>query len=108
MSPRQMVDLDAYRDANAILHRNVVREDIPKVEWETPYLSDNELRELFGIIDAATTNAQERKVTATFYDTRKGIYRTHEFYEPDIEFSVYKADENEIVYNPIRIALVGY
>ena len=62
VSPSQTADLDSYRDANAVLHRNVVRNNIAKIEWETPYLTDTEVLTLMNIINAVMTNAMERKV----------------------------------------------
>jgi hypothetical protein len=107
-APSQTADLDSYRDANAELHRNVVRNDIAKIEWETPYLTDTEVLTLMNIINAAMINAMERKVTVTFYQDDQGTYRTGIFYVPDITFTVYQANAYGVIYMPTRIALIEY
>jgi|LSQX01.3.fsa_nt_gb hypothetical protein len=108
VSPSQTADLDSYRDANAVLHRNVVRNNIAKIEWETPYLTDTEVLTLMNIINAGMTNAMERKVTVTFYQDDQGTYRTGNFYVPDITFTVYQANAHVVIYMPTRIALIEY
>lgn len=107
-APSQTADLDSYRDANAELHRNVVRNNIAKIEWETPYLTDTEVMALMSIINAAMTSALERKVTVTFYQDDQGTYRTGNFYVPDITFTVYQANAYGVIYMPTRIALIEY
>lgn len=109
-SPNQRLDLEAYRDSDGMLHREALSHTASKVEWETPYLTNIDVAEMNAIFNAAMSNKTERKVTVTYYDEENDTYKTGTFYMPDVQYTVYHADPDnkQLIYNPIRLAIIEY
>lgn len=106
---RNVQDLDSYRDANGILHRNALAHVPNKVEFETPSMLTNiQFEELMSNIRANYTNAIERKASVTMYVPETNSYETQEMYMPDITPKIYGIFNGVIKYNPIRLAFIGY
>lgn len=102
-------DLDSYRDANGVLHRNVLSHRLGKVEFETPPLMTNrQISELMRLLSNAYTVPEEKKLTVTAYMPEIDDYITQDMYIPDIQYPIYWVNGDEIKYNPIRIAFIGY
>lgn len=102
-------DLDPYRDADGVLHRNALEHTIAKVEFETPPLKNNtEMAAFMKNIQSNYTNKTEKKVSATVYIAEDDDYTTQDMYVPDISFSMYSANEKEIKYKATRIAFIAY
>lgn len=102
-------DLDSYRDANGVLHRNVLEHKVGKVEFETPaMLTNKELAEFFKNISEQYTVPAERKFIGTVYIPIIDDYISQDMYMVDPAITIYRISDNEIKYNPIRIAFIGY
>lgn len=104
-------DVDSYRDANGVLHRNAVKHRVPKIEITTRgNVKNKELASIMSGIASNYINATERKGLATFYIPELDEYKTAEVYvvDPEIEIKVIDADTNTITYKPIRLAFIGY
>ena len=102
-------DLDSYRDANGILHREALQNVAIKAEWETPTgKEESELRELMDNIRRQYTNQIEKKALVTAWMPELGDYVTMECYLPDIEYTIDYADEMTVEYSSFRLAFVGY
>ena len=102
-------DLDSYRDANGILHREALQNVAIKVEWETPNdIDEVALRQLMDSIKAQYSNATEKKVLVTAWMPELGDYVTMDCYLPDIEYTIDYADETTVEYSSFRLAFVGY
>lgn len=100
--PNQMQDLDSYRDANGVLHRNVLPHKASKIEFNTPhlYLSDKiALQEFF---------TDRKNVTVEYWNDESNTYQSGKFYVPDITYEIYQVTSNNILYKPIRIAFIEY
>lgn len=102
-------DLDSYRDADGILHRNAL-EHIPiKVEFETPaMLTNRQFADLMSNIRRNYIDSTEKKVSATVYVPELDDYITQDMYIPTIQPTMYGTYEGVIHYDAIRIALIGY
>ena len=102
-SPDQKQDEDSYQDGYGELHRNVLPHTRTKIEWNTPnmvHLTDlDELLSFFPDKD---------KIQVRYWNDKRLGYYTGAFYYPTIQFNYYDASENDIRYNPIRIALIEY
>lgn len=106
---RQVLDLDSYRDANGLLHRNALDHITYKVEFNTPPMLDNtQVAELMSNIRANFINQLERKANVTIYVPETDSYVTQEMYMPDIQFPMYGNYHDKIEYNEIRLAFIGY
>lgn len=102
-------DLDSTRDADGNLQRNALDNFLPKVEFTTvPMLTNIEFANIMSKISENYVNSTEKKALATIYIPETDSYMTQYVYVPDIEPTMYYADDNVIKYNPIRFAFIGY
>lgn len=102
-------DLDSYRDANGVLHRNALDHAPIKVEISTrPGLNNFEWADFIGTIRNNFTVAKERKAIVTAFIPELNDYVTQEMYMPDPEVTIKTIDGNVIRYESIRLAFIGY
>ena len=104
------LDLDSYRDANGVLHRNALSHKVSKIEFNVPMMSMSKLQTLIKNITDNYVNATEKKVLVTYYNIETDSYLSQNMYVPDIPFTIRNADlANGIVnMNETRIAFIGY
>lgn len=104
-SPDQRQDLDSYRDANGLLHRNVLSHTATKIEFETPYMYNFQMRELLDGIKRNLTDVNARNITLMYYNEETDTYKTGEFYMPGtMTYEHYNKD----IYAPCRFAFIEY
>ena len=102
-------DLDSYRDANGVLHRNALDYAPIKVEINTrPGLNNFEWADFIGAIRSNFTVPKERKAIVTAFIPELNDYVTQEMYMPDPEVTISNIDRNVIRYESIRLAFIGY
>lgn len=102
-------DLDSYRDANGVLHRNTLDSFAPKVEFNVvPMLTNVQFEDLMANIRANYTVPKERKVNASVYIPEKNDYYNTTMYLSDFTPEIYYADANKIQYKTFRMAFIGY
>lgn len=102
-------DLDSYRDADGLLHRNALAHTCIKVEFETaPMLTNKEVAELMSNIRSRMSDQVEKKVSVTAYLPETDSYVTADCYIPDIQFPIYGTYGNVIHYDAIRLAFIQY
>ena len=102
-------DLDSYRDANGVLHRNALDHAPIKVEINTrPGLNNFEWANFIGTIRNNFTVAKERKAIVTAFIPELNDYVTQEMYMADPEVTIKTIDRNVIRYESIRLAFIGY
>jgi len=103
-------DLDSYRDADGVLHRNALSHVPDKCEFEcVPMLTNTQISSVVNAIRGQFTNAAERKASVTIYIPETDSYVTNEdMYMPDPEYNIYYADSSIIQYNSVRFAFIGY
>lgn len=102
-------DLDSYRDANGLLHRNALSHVPDKVEFEcVPMLTNTEMNAVVSSIRAQFSASAERKASVSMYVPELDSYVTQDMYMPDPEFTMYYADGSMIQYNAVRFAFIGY
>ena len=108
---RSTTDLDSYRDADNVLHRNALEHRVNKCEWETPAMLDNtQFADLMSNIQANYINELEKKALVTLYIPEIDDYVTQEMYMPDVQPSIYRHNiyTGKLQYNSIRLAFIGY
>lgn len=103
-------DLDSYRDALGVLHRNALEHRVAKIEFETrENLTNDEVATFMSNIRANYTNQVERKATVTVFVPELNDYVTQEMYMSDPQFKIKKIDKNNVIkYEKTRIAFIGY
>ncbi len=109
-TPNQRVDLDAYRDADVLLHRETSPNYKSKIIIPIRKLYLGEKILLKAIIDSGMINETERKVSATYWNSEEMDYKPGIFYIPDIEYTISHVDERKLnmVYEPFEIQLIEY
>ena len=105
---KNVQDLDSYRDADGVLHRNVLSHVVVKLEFETPILTEKQFRTLMTKLrENMPTQADKlaRNVSVTYYDEETGFYETGDFYMPGtMEYTHF----NKKIYEPTRIVFIEY
>ena len=102
---RNVQDLDSYRDADGILHRNVLPHIAYKVEFETIYMTVGEFRAFVDNIRDNIIDDKANDVTLTYYDIWTDSYMTGHFYLPGtLEFPLL----NKNICDQTRIAFIEY
>lgn len=106
---RNIQDLDSYRDANGLLHREALEHTVHKAEFETPpMLSNTDVAELFSAFNNNYVERKERKALVTVYDPETDGYVTQYMYLANTKFPMNCIMDGKILYEPIRITFTGY
>ena len=110
VTPNQRMEWSAERDVTGVLHRETVANQPPKIEFNTPLMTNSDISVLNGILNAAYSVAAERKIRVTYYDPESDSYKTHDCYMPDVQYSIRNVDavNNVINYEELRYAFIGY
>lgn len=104
-------DLDSYRDANGVLHRNALEHAPVKVEIETrDNLTNEELGTFMSSIRSNYITVGERKANVRAFVPEINDYITQEMYMPDPQFKIKRIDPNTntVYYESTRLAFIGY
>ena len=101
-------DLDSYRDANGVLHREALSHVPIKCEFETIPLDNEQYGQIMDMIRRNYINELERKVSITAFILEYNGYVTQDAYmaEPQPQIQIIKG--NKIQYEPLRMAFIGY
>lgn len=103
-------DLDSYRDANGVLHRNVLSHQIVKVEFQVrENMNSTTYDSIMTNIQSRYIIAAERKCQMDCYIPETASYSgLTNVYMPDPEVVIKKIEGNELIYKSIRFAFIGY
>lgn len=110
-TPDQRTEIDSYRDADNLLHRETSPNHKTKLEYNT--IDDLTLEDkiiIQEIMKSGLLDAVQRKYQVTYWNDESNEYETGEFYVPDITFRQKRVDrvKKTIIYGSIRIALIEY
>ena len=101
-------DLDSYRDANGLLHREALSHVPIKCEFETIPLNNEQYEQIMDMIRRNYINELERKVTITAFILEYNGYVTQDAYMAEPQPQIKTIKDNKIQYAPLRIAFIGY
>ena len=107
-TPLQRVEIKAYRDNNAYLHRVTSPNYKTKIEFSTYELNLSEMQEIRNAVLSATENQQERKIQIQYWDDELLAYRTAWFYMPDKTYTILSIEQNDIHYGKIPFTFIEY
>ena len=111
-TPNQRLELDAYRDVAALLHRETSQNYKTKIVIPIRKLYLGEKIVLKAIVDSGIVSGgeRERKVSATYWNSEDMDYKTGVFYMPDIEYTISRVNEIKLnmIYEPFEIQLIEY
>lgn len=107
---RNVQDLDSYRDANGVLHRNALDHVPIKVEFETIPMNNVQLEDFFTNMSAQYANPLERNALAVIYIPETNDYVTQEVYmsQPVPKMKFIDFSRNLIQYDQLRLSFIGY
>ena len=101
-------DLDSYRDANGVLHREALSHVPIKCEFETIPLDNEQYGQIMDMIRRNSINELERKVSITAFILEYNGYVTQDAYMAEPQPQIQTIKDNNIQYAPLRIAFIGY
>lgn len=101
-------DLDSYRDANGLLHREALSHVPIKCEFETIPLNNEQYEQIMDMIRRNYINELERKVTITAFILEYNGYVTQDAYMAEPQPQIQTIKDNKIQYASLRIAFIGY
>ena len=108
-SPLLGQDKDSYNDDNGVLHRDALKNQVLKVEWQAPAKSYKEFSEFMTSINKQYVSPRrEKKCLVTAWCPELVKYVTMYCYMPDVTPIIAYADEETIEYDGWRIAFIGY
>ena len=110
VTPNQRLEWSAERDVTGVLHRETVANMPPKIEFNTPLMTNSDINTLNTILSTAYSVAAERKLRVTYYDPESDSYKSHDCYMPDVHYQIRNVDtaNNVINYEELRYAFIGY
>ncbi len=110
VTPDQRLEWSAERDVTGVLHRETVANQPPKIEFNTPLMTNADINVLNTILSNAYSVAAERKLRVTYYDPETDSYKSHDCYMPDVNYEIRNVDtvNNVINYQELRYAFIGY
>ena len=110
--PNQRTELDAYRDANNLLHRETSTNFKSKITLTIDGLELKDKIRFQQIINSGMVNTTERKVDVTYWndETNEYVQSPTGFYIPDITWKIERIDEetSNIFYKSFNITLIEY
>lgn len=111
--PNQRIEIDAYRDANVLLHRETASNFKTTLKLNFRELCLEERMALDNVIGLATlsvTDKKQRKVSITYWNDETLEYAAGTFYMADTSYVIHTVDEenNDIEYNSFTLTLTEY
>ena len=112
-TPNQRLEIDAYRDANALLHRETSDKFKTKLKLnirEMTLLERIAFNNVIGLATLSVNDKKQRKVAITYWNDETLEYTYGEFYITDTIYVIHNIDEEkcDIEYNPFTVTLIEY
>lgn len=113
ISPDQRLEINAFRDANSLLHRITSDNYKTKIEFNTiGNINEEQLNDIFNIMKKGLIDEKQRKYRLIYWNMDTGTYTQSDFYMPNIDITINSLKEDgfnsDITYEPIRIAFIEY
>lgn len=111
VTPNARQDLDSYRDALGLLHRNALEHTATVIEFDVKMLTESEMSSLLSAIRSAYINNNERDANCTYFDPETGNWnKTGHFYlDSNFKVSLYALWESTgVLYNETHFKFVEY
>ncbi len=112
-TPNQRVEIDAYRDANVLLHRETSENFKTSITLNIRAMNLEEMTAFKAVIGLATldiNSKKQRKLMVTYWNDEELDYKTATMYMPDVAYTIHTVDEvdRDIEYNGFTIELIEY
>lgn len=111
--PNQRVEIDAYRDANVLLHRETSENFKTSLTLTIRSMNLEEMTAFKAVIGLATleiTSKRQRRLMVTYWNDEELEYKTAIMYMPDVTYNIHTVSEErkDIEYNSFTIELIEY
>ena len=113
--PNQRVDIEAYRDANVLLHRETSANYKTQLTFNVRSMNLIEKMAFNEAINQAIVgveNNRQRRVKVTYWNDEINDYKTGVFYIPDIEYTIHTTNDKpghyNVYYKPFQVKLIEY
>lgn len=111
--PNQRVEINAYRDANILLHRETSSNYKTSLRLTIREMNLKERKAFDAVIGLATlgiNDRNQRKLSVTYWNDEELAYKHAEMYMSDTEYSIHTVDEVrlDIDYNEFTMKLTEY
>lgn len=112
-TPNQRVEIDAYRDANVLLHRETSENFKTSITLNIRAMNLEEMTAFKAVIGLATldiNNKKQRRLMVTYWNDEELDYKTATMYMPDVTYTIHTVNEvdRDIEYNGFTIELIEY
>lgn len=112
-TPNQRVEIDAYRDANVLLHRETSENFKTSITLNIRAMNLEEMTAFKAVIGLATldiNSKKQRRLMVTYWNDEELDYKTATMYMTDTTYSIHTVDETDrdIEYNGFTIELIEY
>lgn len=109
ITPNARQDLDSYRDANGLLHRNALSHTATIIEFDTVPMWDTKFTAMMNAVVGNYTNYAERCGTATYYDEENRQSTTGTFYlDSNFQVSIKQEWGSRVLYDSCHFKFVEY
>ena len=117
VTPNRRQDLEPYRDANGLLHRNTLSHTATTVLFTTPPMWNDKMDAFTALLRSHYVNTQEgrlqKKINLYYYCPDTGGYKSGTFYVPDLEFNIdiVRKDKHgnwRMLYYPLTVEFIEY
>ncbi len=112
-APNQRVEIDAYRDANVLLHRETSENFKTSLSLNIRGMNLKEMAAFKAVIGMATLDVndkKQRRLMITYWNDEELDYKTAIMYMTDTSYSIHTVSESrsDIEYNPFTIQFIEY
>ena len=106
---KKILDVDSYRDANGLLHRQALEHLSYTVEFDLRPMKEASHAEIMEAITSCFTVPEERKLSVTFWLPETHEYVTADCYMPDPEITIIgEYNGTDLLYDKTTIKFIGY
>lgn len=109
ITPNARQDMDSYRDADGLLHRNALNHTATIVEFDTIPMWDKDMQPLLSALSGSYQNYNERDAIASYFDPESGGMKSGHFYlDANFKASIKQVWGGRILYDSCHFKFVEY
>lgn len=109
ITPNARQDMDSYRDADGVLHRNALSHSATIVEFDTIPMWDRDMHPLLSSLKNQYINWDERDAECSYYDPESGTTKSGHFYlDSNFQVSIKQVWGGHKLYDSCHFKFVEY
>lgn len=111
-TPNQRTEIEAYRDADILLHRETSKNYKSKFKITIRELNLSEMEAFHAVLNGSIVNEKERKIDITYWNSEvlDYVHSVTNFYLTDTTYKIHTIDElkKDINYNSFFMTFIEY